>query len=70
MTRGFFAVTSAALAGGLTMAAQQVPDRAFRPTVENPADATFKGPLVCLDEAHANFHTLEPFGAQVTGGYA
>jgi len=59
MTRGFFAITSAVLACGVTLAAQQVPDRAFRPTVESPAYAVGKGPLVCLDEAHANFHTLE-----------
>lgn len=44
---------------GLALAAQQVPDRAFRPTVENPAYADGKGPVVCLDEAHANFHTLD-----------
>jgi hypothetical protein len=27
--------------------------------VENPAYALGKGPVVCLDEAHANFHTLD-----------
>lgn len=43
----------------LTLAAQQVPDRAFRPLVANPAYADSNGPVVCLDEAHANFHTLD-----------
>ena len=55
----FLAVTSAVMACGLRLSAQQVPDRAFRPTVENPAYAIGKGPVVCLDEAHHNFHTLD-----------
>ncbi len=38
--------------------AQQVPDKAFRPAVEKPAYAEGKGPVVCVDEAHFNFHTL------------
>jgi hypothetical protein len=42
-----------------TLAAQQGPDRAFRPPVENPAYAEGRGPVVCLDEAHSNFHTLD-----------
>jgi hypothetical protein len=59
MNRGFLAVTAAVMAYGLTLAAQQVPDRAFRPSVEDPAFPDGKGPVVCLDEAHANFHTLD-----------
>jgi hypothetical protein len=39
--------------------AQQLPDRAYRPAIANPAYAEGTGPLVCLDEAHHNFHTLE-----------
>ena len=39
--------------------AQQVPDRDFRPRVTNPAYGSGEGPIVCLDEAHSNFHTLE-----------
>lgn len=38
---------------------QQGPDRDFRPVVENPAYAQSQGPIVCLDEGHANVHTLE-----------
>jgi hypothetical protein len=59
MNRNLLAMTAAVMACGLTLAAQQVPDRAFRPSVENPAYADGKGPVVCLDEAHANFHTLD-----------
>jgi len=59
MRRVFLAVTAAVMACGLRSSAQQVPDRAFRPTVENPAYAIGKGPVTCLDEAHHNFHTLE-----------
>ena len=38
---------------------QQLPDRDYRPPVENPTWPTGEGPTVCLDEAHNNFHTLE-----------
>src|SRR5687768_8565697 len=55
----FLAMVAAVTTWGLALSAQQVPDRAFRPTVENPAYALGKGPVVCLDEAHANFHTLD-----------
>ena len=37
----------------------QRPDKSFDPTVSNPAYEAGTGPLVCLDEAHNNFHTLE-----------
>lgn len=40
------------------LAAQQVPDRDFRPPVPRPAYASNTGPRLCLDEAHFNFHTL------------
>jgi hypothetical protein len=43
---------------GLPLPAQQAPDRSFRPLIATPAYAEGKGPVVCLDEAHANFHTL------------
>ena len=39
--------------------AQQVPDRDFRPAVGAPAHAEGTGPVVCLDEAHHNFHALD-----------
>jgi hypothetical protein len=38
--------------------AQQVPDRDYRPTISRPEYAMGKGPVVCVDEAHHNFHTL------------
>jgi hypothetical protein len=59
MMRALFSVTTALIACGLTLAAQQVPDRAFRPAVQEPAYPINKGPVVCLDEAHHNFHTLD-----------
>lgn len=46
-------LTSAAAAG------QQVPDRAFRPPVPNPAYEVGSGPTVCVDAGHNNFHTLD-----------
>jgi hypothetical protein len=39
--------------------AQQVADSAFVPSVGAPAWETGKGPVVLLDEAHVNFHTLD-----------
>ena len=37
----------------------QVPDKSYKPAVIDPAHQAGEGPLVCLDEAHNNFHTLE-----------
>jgi hypothetical protein len=56
-TRAWRAVASVALAAGVA-GAQQVPDRDFRPPIARPAYETAKGPRLCLDEAHHNFHTL------------
>lgn len=39
--------------------AQQVPDRAYRPRIGDPAYAAGAGPTICIDEAHFNFHTLD-----------
>jgi hypothetical protein len=39
--------------------AQQLPDTTFHPAVDNPAFAAASGPVLCLDEAHHNFHTLD-----------
>lgn len=47
-----------ALAGAAPARAQQVPDRDYRPAIARPEYAQGKGPVVCLDEAHHNFHTL------------
>lgn len=38
--------------------AQQLPDTAFAPRIAAPAFAEGRGPLVVLDEAHHNFHTV------------
>jgi hypothetical protein len=38
--------------------AQHVPDRLYQPAIANPAYAQGNGPVVCVDEAHTNFHTL------------
>jgi hypothetical protein len=47
------------LSASLPAFAQQVADRAFVPVVSPPTYAQGKGPVVCLDEAHHNFHTLD-----------
>ena len=39
--------------------AQQVPDRDYLPQIAQPQYAAGKGPVVCVDEAHFNFHTLD-----------
>lgn len=38
--------------------AQQVADRGYEPAITHPRYAPGSGPTVCVDEAHANFHTL------------
>jgi hypothetical protein len=45
------------LVAGVSLA-QQVPDRGFRPAIAAPRYEPAKGPVVCVDEAHFNFHTL------------
>ena len=46
---------------------QQVPDTAFNPPIPDPLYKYGKGPLVLIDEAHFNFHTVDgryqPFAA-------
>lgn len=41
----------------VSLGAQQVADRVFRPPIEQPAYPAGKGPVVLIDEAHRNFHT-------------
>lgn len=41
------------------LGAQQVADTVYRPAIPNASYATGRGPLVLLDEAHTNFHTVE-----------
>ncbi len=39
--------------------AQQIPDLSFLPEIEKPAYPSGKGPVVMVDEAHFNYHTVE-----------
>lgn len=39
--------------------ADQVPDNSYNPPIENPAYPQNSGPVVTIDEAHFNFHTME-----------
>jgi len=55
--RHWLAAVAACVAPAL--AAQQIPDRDFRPAIAVPAYAAGRGPQVCVDEAHDNFHTLD-----------
>jgi hypothetical protein len=59
----FFVLLACSL---VSVHAQQVPDLAFHYKNIPPAYAKAKGPLIILDEAHLNFHTLDgrygPFG--------
>jgi hypothetical protein len=63
------------------VAGQQVPDTQFEPAIKKIAYAANTGPLILVDEAHHNFHTIDnrfkPFsmllqrdGYQVKGGHA
>lgn len=56
MVRLTFVILIACLLAGC---GGQRPDKSFDPTVSDPAYEAGVGPLVCLDEAHNNFHTLE-----------
>jgi len=47
-----------AIAAAVSLAAQQMPDRSFRPMIEDRAYATGAGPVVCFDAAHGNRDTL------------
>lgn len=49
---------------GLTApaAAQQIPDAAFDPPIDVPSFSPGSGPVVAIDAAHVNFHTMD-------GGY-
>lgn len=47
------------LASAPAVNAQQVPDSAFAFQDEHPAFSPGSGPMVCVDAAHHNFHTLD-----------
>ena len=57
MCRAWFAF--ALLLGSVPAAAQQVADSSYVSTVEHPAFAPDEGPLVLIDGAHHNFHTVD-----------
>ena len=59
MRNSFLSLAAAVMCVSVALVAQQVPDRTFRPAIGAPAYTEGKGPAVCLDEAHNNFHTLE-----------
>lgn len=52
-------VTGLCLAFAALAQGQQVPDRNYRPEIGKPRYAANQGPVVCVDEAHHNFHTLD-----------
>jgi hypothetical protein len=56
--RSHCAAAALALLSVAPARAQQVPDRDYRPAIARPEYAHGKGPVVCVDEAHHNFHTL------------
>jgi len=55
MFRSIFAL----LALLLLTACGQIPDKSFNPRISNPVYDIGQGPVVCLDEGHNNFHTLD-----------
>lgn len=61
-----FLCSLALVAAAMPAAAQQTVDAHYRPRVSRPAFPQATGPVVAVDEAHRNFHTLggryAPFG--------
>ena len=43
----------------VNLSGQQVSDTSYNPAIKNPAYASGKGPVVCIDEGHNNFHTKD-----------
>lgn len=41
-----------------SLCAQQVADEFYNPTIDHPAYSSGSGSVVCIDEGHHNFHTL------------
>jgi hypothetical protein len=58
VTRASLSVAAGLLLAGAAASGQQVADTSFSPPVPNPAYKEGTGPLVVLDEAHQNFHTI------------
>lgn len=69
-TKRLYPIALCLLCSGL-VAAQQVPDTAYRYAIQNPRYKAGQGSTVMVDAAHHNFHTLDerygPFG-KVLGG--
>lgn len=57
MSKLIVATLAAVVLSALPAAAQQIADPAYAPVIEHPAYAG-QGPVVAIDEAHRNFHTL------------
>jgi hypothetical protein len=55
--QGVFRMAVLGAAVAAPVAAQQVPDSAFAPSIARPAYALGAGPVVAVDTAHHNFHT-------------
>lgn len=51
-------VLVAYLCAAATLAAQHMPDRSFRPMIEDRAYAIGTGPVVCVDASHGNAYTI------------
>ncbi len=62
----YYFVTWLLLLSALPLAAQQVPDTAYRFAISQPKYETGRGSVIAVDAAHNNFHTLDdrygPFG--------
>jgi len=41
------------------ISSRQVPDKSFNPTINSPAYEAGAGLVVCVDESHNNFHTID-----------
>ena len=54
-----FALPLILLAAYGSVLAQQVPDYTFEPKISKPAYPDQNGPVVIVDEAHHNFHTID-----------
>jgi hypothetical protein len=59
MTLLLLAMAMMTIFAGATAEAQQGPDDSYNPPIENPAYPENSGPVVAIDEAHYNFHTME-----------
>jgi hypothetical protein len=57
-SRAGFSCFAASIAAAATLTALQLPDRGFRPMIEDRAYAAGTGPVVCFGEGHGNRHTL------------